>query len=200
MVKLDIFQKYFLFFSIAIVIIRLYFGNQRLTLYKKSFNPIFDKISSILNSLGMAFFPLMNIFFSFFEKFEFEVPTIIKTISVIFFCLATIIFYLSHKELGNNWSPIVAIKENQKLIKTGIYKYIRHPMYLSVWIFAIFEGFLLSNYFLGIFAILFWTNLYFFRVSNEEKIMIDTFGKEYEEYIENTGRIFPKLKSKKKLK
>ena len=186
MIELDIFQKCFLIFSIIIGMIRLYFGKQRLTQYKKSFNPIFDKINSIFNSLGMVFFPLMNIFFSFFEKYKLEVPIIIKIISVIFFCLATIIFYFSHKELGDKWSPIIAIKEKQKLVKTGIYKYIRHPMYLSVWIFAIFEGFLLSNYFLGIFTILSWTNLYFFRVSNEEKIMIDTFGKEYEEYIEYT--------------
>ena len=198
MVKLDIFQKCFIILLIIIGIIRIYFGKHRLTThYKKSLHPILERINSYLVSFGMIYFPLMNIFFSFFEKFEFEVPTIIKIISVFILFLATIIFYLSHKELADNWSPFVEIKEKQKLIKTGIYKYIRHPMYLSMWIFAIFEGFVLSNYFLIIFAILSWTNLYFFRISNEEKIMIDTFGNEYKEYIENTGRILPKLRLKK---
>ena len=51
-------------------------------------------------------------------------------------------------------------------------------MYLSMWIFALFQGFVLSNYFIEIFGIITWANLYFFRISNEEKIMIDTFGKE----------------------
>ena len=198
MVKLDIYQKAFVIILIIIAIIRIFYGKHRLTTqYKKSLHPILERINSYLVSFGMIYFPLMNIFFSFFEKFEFEVPTIIKIISVFILFLATIIFYLSHKELADNWSPFVEIKEKQKLIKTGIYKYIRHPMYLSMWIFAIFEGFVLSNYFLIIFAILSWTNLYFFRISNEEKIMIDTFGNEYKEYIENTGRILPKLKLKK---
>ena len=72
-------------------------------------------------------------------------------------------------------------------------------MYLSMWIFAIFQGFALSNYFLGIFGVLSWANLYFVRVANEEKMMLDTFGEEYEKYIENTGRLFPKIKKLKKL-
>ena len=108
--------------------------------------------------------------------------------------VAVIIFYLSHKELADNWSPFVEVKERQKLIKTGIYRYIRHPMYLSMWLFAFFQGFLLSNIFIEIFGILAWSNLYFIRINNEEKIMIDIFGNEYKEYIENTGRIFPKLR------
>ena len=145
----------------------------------------------------MIYFPLLNIFFSYFDKFRFELPNYIKIISSFVLLLDTIIFFLSHKELADNWSPFVEIKEKQKLIKTGIYQYIRHPMYLSMWIFAIFQGFVLSNYFIEIFGVLTWTNLYFYRISNEEKIMIDTFGDKYKEYIENTGRIFPKLKFKK---
>ena len=67
-------------------------------------------------------------------------------------------------------------------------------MYLSMWLFVFFQGFLLSNIFIEIFGILAWSNLYFIRINNEEKIMIDIFGNEYKEYIENTGRIFPKLR------
>ena len=198
MVELDIFQKTFVFILIIIGIIRIYFGKHRLiTKYKKSLNPILERINSYLVSFGMIYFPLLNIFFSYFDKFKFEVPYYIKIISGFILLLDTILFYLSHKELADNWSPFVEIKEKQKLIKTGIYQYIRHPMYLSMWIFALFQGFLLSNAFIEIFGILTWTNLYFIRISNEEKIMIDTFGNEYKEYIKNTGRIFPKLKFKK---
>ena len=134
----------------------------------------------------------MIFFFSTFDRFKFEVPNSIKILSAIFLFLSLIIFYLCHKELADNWSPYVEIKEEKKIIKTGIYKYIRHPMYLSLWIFVIFQGFLLSNIFIEIIGILTWVNLYFIRISKEEKIMICTFGKEYEDYMENTGRIFPK--------
>ena len=195
MVELDIFQKIFLVILTIVAIVRIYYGKHRLsTQYKISVHPILERINSYLVSFGMIYFPLLDIFFSTFNKFKYEFPNYVKIISSIILILATLIFYLSHKELADNWSPFLEIKEKQKLIKTGIYKYIRHPMYLSMWIFALFQGFVLSNLFIEIFGIITWTNLYFVRISYEEKMMINTFGKEYEKYIETTGRIFPKLK------
>ena len=195
MVKLDHFQQVFIVILVVISIIRIYYGKHRLTTkYIKSIHPILERINSYLVSFGMIIFPLLNIFLSTFDKFKFYVPYYFKIFSGIMLFLATIIFYLSHKELADNWSPFVEVKERQKLIKTGIYGYIRHPMYLSMWLFAFFQGFLLSNIFIEIFGILAWSNLYFIRINNEEKIMIDIFGNEYKEYIENTGRIFPKLR------
>ena len=198
MAEIDIFQKLFVGILIMIAVIRIYFGKHRLiTNYKISIHPILERINSYLVSFGMIYFPLLNIFFKYFDKFKFEFPEYIKIISVIILLADVFIFYLSHKELADNWSPFLEIKEKQKLIKTGIYQYIRHPMYLSMWIFALFQGFVLSNIFIEIFGIITWSNLYFIRISNEEKMMIDTFGNEYIKYIENTGRIFPKLKFKK---
>ena len=195
MVELDLFQQVFIVILVVISIIRIYYGKHRLTTkYIKSIHPILERINSYLVSFGMIVFPLLNIFLSTFDKFKFYVPYYFKIFSGIMLFLATIIFYLSHKELADNWSPFVEVKERQKLIKTGIYRYIRHPMYLSMWLFAFFQGFLLSNIFIEIFGILAWSNLYFIRINNEEKIMIDIFGNEYKEYIENTGRIFPKLR------
>jgi len=47
------------------------------------------------------------------------------------FGLAIGIWALQHNRLGNfNIQPI--LRENCQLVTTGIYKYIRHPMYLSV--------------------------------------------------------------------
>ena len=195
MVELDPFQQVFIVILVVISIIRIYYGKHRLTTnYIKSIHPILERINSYLVSFGMIIFPLLNIFLSTFDKFKFYVPYYFKIFSGIMLFLATIIFYLSHKELADNWSPFVEVKERQKLIKTGIYRYIRHPMYLSMWLFVFFQGFLLSNIFIEIFGILAWSNLYFIRINNEEKIMIDIFGNEYKEYIENTGRIFPKLR------
>ena len=195
MIELDLFQQVFIVILVVISIIRIYYGKHRLTTkYIKSIHPILERINSYLVSFGMIIFPLLNIFLSTFDKFKFYVPYYFKIFSGIMLFLATIIFYLSHKELADNWSPFVEVKERQKLIKTGIYRYIRHPMYLSMWLFAFFQGFLLSNIFIEIFGILAWSNLYFIRINNEEKIMIDIFGNEYKEYIENTGRIFPKLR------
>ena len=72
-------------------------------------------------------------------------------------------------------------------------------MYLSMWIYAIFLGLVLSNIFIEFCGIVTWANLYFIRISNEEKMMLDTFGEEYKEYIKNTGRLLPKITKSKNL-
>ena len=195
---INIFQKIFCIILLLIGIIRIYYGKHRLkTSYKISISPIIERINSYLVGFSMIYFPLLNIFLSFFESYSITIPLIIKIISTIILILDIFIFYLSHKELADNWSPFLEIKEKQKIIKTGIYKYIRHPMYLSMWIFCFFQGLVLSNWFIEIFGIITWVNLYFIRIDKEEKMMIDTFGKEYEEYIKSTGRIFPKFKNTK---
>jgi len=49
-----------------------------------------------------------------------------------FLALAIILRTLAVKNLGPYWSPFVEIKKGHKLITTGIYKYMRHPYYISV--------------------------------------------------------------------
>ena len=66
-------------------------------------------------------------------------------------------------------------------------------MYTQLWIWVIFQGLILSNYFIEIIGILTWGNLYFMRVSNEEKMMIDEFGDEYKKYMKKTGRLIPQI-------
>ena len=62
----------------------------------------------------------MNVFLSYFERFRIEIPIPIKIFSSFILIIGTVIFYLSHKELADNWSPFLEIKDRQKLIKTGI--------------------------------------------------------------------------------
>ena len=132
-------------------------------------------------------------FFHCFEGFKIKIPEFLRIISSIILFFDVIFFYFIHKQLAENWSPYLEIKIDQKLIKNGIYKYISHPMYTQLWIWVIFQGLILSNYFIEIIGILTWGNLYFMRVSNEEKMMIDEFGDEYKKYMKKTGRLFPKL-------
>jgi protein-S-isoprenylcysteine O-methyltransferase Ste14 len=42
---------------------------------------------------------------------------------------------LARKELARSWSPLSSSDNSEKLIKSGIYAHIRHPIYLSNLIF-----------------------------------------------------------------
>lgn len=45
------------------------------------------------------------------------------------------LIYLSGlKSLGRFWSPDIKLKEGHELVDTGLFKYIRHPMYLGIMI------------------------------------------------------------------
>ena len=106
---------------------------------------------------------------------------------------ALLIFWRGHADLGLNWSPTLEIRTEHKLITNGIYGYIRHPMYASQWIWVIAQSLLLQNWIAGFLGLLVWILFYFLRVGPEEKMMLDTFGDEYREYMNKTGAVFPKM-------
>jgi protein-S-isoprenylcysteine O-methyltransferase Ste14 len=108
--------------------------------------------------------------------------------------LALLVFWRSHADLGLNWSPTLEIRTEHKLISHGIFGYIRHPMYASQWIWVIAQPLLLQNWLAGFLDLFVFIAFYFMRVRAEEKMMLDTFGNEYQEYINKTGAIFPKGK------
>ena len=100
---------------------------------------------------------------------------------------------MAHRDLGKNWSMNLEIKEGHHLVKIGIYKKVRHPMYTHFWIWVIAQGMVLANALVLVFGIAAWALLYFLRVPEEEEMLIKEFGDEYREYMKNTGRVIPKF-------
>ena len=82
------------------------------------------------------------------------------------------------------------IVEDQKLVKDGLYKYTRHPLYLgeilrNIGIVSIFSsGF-------GILFIIFGAILLMFRINAEEEMLSKAFGSDYEDYKRKTKRVIP---------
>jgi len=82
------------------------------------------------------------------------------------------------------------IVEDQKLLKIGPYKYIRHPLYLgeilrNLGLVSIFS----SGY--GILLVFIGTILLLFRIKMEEEMLIKAFGSEYSDYKKATKRLIP---------
>jgi protein-S-isoprenylcysteine O-methyltransferase len=92
--------------------------------------------------------------------------------------------------LGGNWSSSVTIKENHKLVRTGPYSLVRHPIY---------SGFLLAmtgtaiavgearGFLALILAFLAWR----LKSRVEEGFMIEQFGGAYEEYERHVKALIP---------
>ena len=75
----------------------------------------------------------------------------------------------------------------------GVYRYVRHPMYSAFWLWAIAQALLLPNFIAGLSGLVGFGTLYFFRVGQEERLMLDAFGVEYGDYMARTGRVVPRL-------
>ena len=104
---------------------------------------------------------------------------------------ALVLFYLTHRQLGRNWSVTLDTRQRHTLVDSGVYKHVRHPMYSAFWLLALAQLFLLPNWVAGPIGPLAWGTLFFLRVGREEKLMIDTFGDEYKRYMQRTARVVP---------
>ena len=82
------------------------------------------------------------------------------------------------------------IVESHHLVKDGLYKHIRHPIYLG----EILRNFGVVSIFSSVYGVLLMavaTGFLFFRMKNEEKMLIEQFGEEYREYQRMTKKIIP---------
>jgi len=120
-------------------------------------------------------------------------PVIFSYFGCLLMVLNLMYFYLIHKELGKNWSPILIISKDQQLITTGPYSKIRHPMYLSIFLHLISMWLVTDNWLAGILGLISFSISYLLRINDEEELMIKAFGEEYRSYMNRTGRLFPKL-------
>jgi protein-S-isoprenylcysteine O-methyltransferase len=94
--------------------------------------------------------------------------------------------------LGTNWSGAVTVKVGHQLIRTGPYRWIRHPIYSGL-ILALIGTAINRGQLRGVIAVvLLWIG-FTMKSRIEERFMTATFGSEYEEYRQMTGGIVPRF-------
>lgn len=101
------------------------------------------------------------------------------------------VFIRSHRDLGRNFSVTLEIRERHKLVTDGIYRFLRHPMYASFWLWALAQALLFPNWIVGSAGILSVAVLYFRRLPREEQMMLEAFGDSYRAYAGRTSRLIP---------
>jgi len=97
---------------------------------------------------------------------------------------------LMNAGLGMLESSRLRIVEDQKLVTTGVYRYIRHPLYLGELCRNIGIP-LFFNSLMGLKIILLGNLFLLIRVGIEEEMLVEEFGEEYIEYRKKTKRIIP---------
>ena len=152
-----------------------------------------EQILLVLLSLGGLLLPLIYSVTPWLDFANYTLPPWMGWLGVALMVCALFIFGRGHRDLQSYWSPTLELFEGHRLVTTGIYRYIRHPMYASQWVFSIAQILLLQNWIAGPASLLVFIPFYILRVRAEEKMMLERFGDEYRGYMRTTGAVIPKL-------
>ena len=107
------------------------------------------------------------------------VPHVLKIIAAVIFLLSYVLYAEVMRE-NAYLSRTVKVEENQTLVSTGLYSFIRHPMYAAT-VFMFLSIPLILGSFVSFFIFIFYPAIIIVRIKNEEKVLSEQLIG-YEEY------------------
>lgn len=98
----------------------------------------------------------------------------------------------SRARLGRFWSAVVALKRDHRLIQSGPYRVVRHPLYSGIILAAIGLAICVTTWssLLGAALLLICFER---RAHKEDALLATEFGAEFEAYRQRTGRLIPRM-------
>ena len=92
--------------------------------------------------------------------------------------------------LGSNWSGVVTLKQDHELIRSGPYRWVRHPIYTGLLI-ALIGSVIALGEVRGLIALALFTLAFLRRVALEERLLAGEFGVAYDRYRREVPRLLP---------
>ncbi|MCX6046040.1 MAG: protein-S-isoprenylcysteine O-methyltransferase [Chloroflexi bacterium] len=117
----------------------------------------------------------------------------VQWLGVLILMAGLALLWRAHQDLGSQWSATLAIQLEHTLVRRGVYRYVRHPIYAALWLTAFAQFCLLPNWLAGGAGIVCFLPLYLVRVPQEEQSLLAHFGEVYRTYMQQTGRVLPRL-------
>lgn len=143
-----------------------------------------------LSSLLVLFYSLFDFTTYHWSRLASLEPVIIY-LGFGIFILNALVRYAALTRLGSMFNPRVAIYQQHHLVETGIYQFIRHPMYLSAILNTVAISLIFSSG--GAIAMILIAVIpaICFRIRIEEEFMIKHFPEKYPDYMQRSKRLIP---------
>lgn len=105
--------------------------------------------------------------------------------------LGIALFVWAHRTLGAGYTGHASVREDQPLVQTGPYRFVRHPAYLGylLMVLGITLGYWSLAGLISIAALLLPSIVY--RIGVEERLLAAHFGNEHRIYKKSTKRFIP---------
>ena len=136
-------------------------------------------------------FLLLTLFFTPFFRISFPSIVFLKYPGAVISITGFLIILIAILQLNKNLTPFPTPKQGGSLIKTGLYKYIRHPIYTGVFLATLGLGFFNNSLWQLCISVVLLI-LFYFKSSYEESLLIEKY-EDYKKYKESTNRFFPFL-------
>jgi protein-S-isoprenylcysteine O-methyltransferase Ste14 len=98
------------------------------------------------------------------------------------------------RTLGTAWSAFIEVREGQRLVREGPYRFVRHPVYLSAFVEVVCIPMIALAPMSAAFAVLIHWPLIWLRTRAEEATLQSQFGEAYEAYRRDVPAFFPLFK------
>ncbi len=121
---------------------------------------------------------------------------VVSDIGLLFLFMGLIFAIWARITIGSHWMMGPVCMENQKIIKSGPYALVRHPIYISVILMLVGSSAMIQNIY-SLLISFFGSFILVGKALLEERSLIKYRGEEYLPYIRKTSMFFPCTRVKK---
>ena len=150
-----------------------------------------ERVLLAVAAVGLFVVPAIWLASGWPAALNYELNYAAVVVGALVYVLSLWLFRRSHKDLGRQWSASLEIRDSHQIVRAGVYRRIRHPMYTSFWLWALAQAFLLPNAMAALSGLIAIAILFFTRIDHEERMLIEAFGDDYRIYMRETKRIIP---------
>ena len=126
-----------------------------------------------------------------FESLKFNRLELLQPVFLVLSGLGFLLIIIALLQLNTNLSPFPKPKDNAILITSGVYKYVRHPIYSGILVALFFLAFYFSSSY-KIIIVLLLVLLFWYKSKYEEEQLCLKYSN-YRDYRQHTGRFSPKF-------
>lgn len=158
-----------------------------------------EKVEELQGDWTLAWATILYIVFYLIIIFEFnfsidKLNPLVTSLGLVLYVFSAMIRWLGVRALGKQWAiHAIGMQKIKKvrLIKLGIYKYVRHPIYLGIIIEILSLAIISNAYKALLFGCLFNIPLQIIRMKLEEKNNVQKLGMEYKNYMDEVSSLLP---------
>ena len=150
-------------------------------------------IRVVIFAFLVVFLVMYTINMKWIDIYAFTLPTWLRWTGFGLGLLSVAFWTWTQIHLDTQWSAQLQLRKEHRLITSGPYARIRHPLYSAMFSWGIALALLNANWIFVALAILMIAGI-LVHIPREEKLMLEAFGDEYQAYIRRTGKYFPKLR------